>query len=473
MRDLLIFSMAFMLGCAGSDDQPLVPADPTLDSATTLDAELAGSNDAVDAAAMPPDAGESNHTSEVVDSLGPPDSGVGDAAVQPNDAGEMLDKPDAVGAADSSDAGGIQDTDGSQPEPQTLVMEELAQGFCSADGDIETEHAGYIGAGYVNTENTIGATIEWSVNAASALAVSVTWRFASESQRPATLWVNNVAVTPPLVFDDTGAWDSWVTLSTGVELVAGENQLRLRSDGPDGLPNIDRMEVFGVGISAGECIGPPIGPGPCGCESPAGEWGTVDQTIVVASGEVFDGGCQIYRANPDTLGEGDQSEFQSPVFRLESGATLKNVLLGAPAADGIHLYGDVTLENVHWLDVGEDAMTVKEEGTVNLDCGSATLAEDKIFQINAASTVYISNFTAFDAATFMRQNGDTTFELKAFIDQCDISDVETVFKTDGPTSHVTMTNTRYHNISDVLFQFDGEESNGNSAFSTMINCEEY
>lgn len=194
---------------------------------------------------------------------------------------------------------------------------------------------------------------------------------------------------------------------------------------------------------------------------------------MVSAGEVFDGQCLIYRANADTLGTGDQSEGQAPLFRLEGGATLINVVLGASAADGIHLYGDVTLENVHWLDVGEDAMTVKREGTVHLDCGSATLAEDKIFQVNAASTLHISNFTASNGGKFIRQNGGTSFEVQAFIDRCDISDVGNVFRTDSATSHVTMTNTRYSDIRGALFERDGEESNGTSAFSTVLNSEEY
>jgi pectate lyase C len=52
-------------------------------------------------------------------------------------------------------------------------------------------------------------------------------------------------------------------------------------------------------------------------------------------------------------------------------------VIGASGADGIHLYGDVTLENIHWLDIGEDAMTVKESGTVYLNCGSSAQGEDK------------------------------------------------------------------------------------------------
>ncbi len=219
---------------------------------------------------------------------------------------------------------------------------------------------------------------------------------------------------------------------------------------------------------------PAIGPGPCGCTTPAGEFGTVNSTIVVEEGQVYDGGCKIFRANPDTLGDGDQGENQLPVFRVNDGGTLKNVILGASAADGVHLYGDVTLQNIHWLDIGEDAMTVKESGTVHLDCGSATKGEDKVFQVNAASTIYISNFTATDAGKFMRQNGGTTFKVDVFVDHSDISGMdECIFRTDSTSSQITFTNSRYSDIGDSLFIFGDDEVNGNSSQSSVTNIEEY
>lgn len=230
------------------------------------------------------------------------------------------------------------------------------------------------------------------------------------------------------------------------------------------------------GTSSGGSGGnpPAIGPGPCGCTTPAGEFGTVNSTIVVDEGEVYDGGCKIFRANPDTLGDGSQGENQLPVFRVNDGGTLKNVILGASAADGVHLYGDVTLQNVHWQDIGEDAMTVKESGTVNLDCGSAQNGDDKVFQVNAASTIHISNFTAKNAGKFMRQNGDTTFKVEVFVDHSDISSMdECIFRTDSSTSHVTFTNSRYSDIGDSLFIFGDDEVNGNSGQSSVTNIEEY
>ncbi|HLV65721.1 MAG TPA: pectate lyase [Polyangiaceae bacterium] len=198
------------------------------------------------------------------------------------------------------------------------------------------------------------------------------------------------------------------------------------------------------------------------------EFGTVSSTIVVRSGETFDGQCRRYRADPNTLGDGSQDEDQSPVFKIEDGGRLINVVLGSPAADGIHTYGDVTLENVVWEDIGEDALTIKQSGTVTLDGGSARNGDDKVFQVNAASTFRVSNFRASNAGKFIRQNGGTSFKVEVFIDRCDISDMdEAIFRTDSSTSTVTMTNTRYSNIGDELFM------GVNPANITVSNNTEY
>lgn len=260
----------------------------------------------------------------------------------------------------------------------------------------------------------------------------------------------------------------------GAAGVAGSNNAG-GSKSSGGAPNSAGSSAGGSTSSAGSNNAgsgnvPAIGPGPCGCTTPAGEFGTVNSTIIVKSGEVYDGKCMIYRANPSTLGSGDQSEGQSPVFRIEDGGTIRNVVLGASAADGIHTYGDAVLENIHWLDIGEDAMTVKQSGTVRLNCGSAKQGADKMFQVNAASDIFITNFTGKDAGKFMRQNGGTTFRINVTVDHCDISDMdEVIFRTDSTTSHVTLTNTRYSRLGKGLFMFDDNVVNGNSGQSTVSN----
>ena len=177
-----------------------------------------------------------------------------------------------------------------------------------------------------------------------------------------------------------------------------------------------------------------------------GQGGVVNETIVVKKGQTWDGKGKRYTAGKN-LGDGSQKEGQKPIFKLEDGARLINVVLGKPAADGVHTYGTVELKNIVWEDIGEDAMTIKESGTVTLDGGSAKDGDDKVFQINAASTFRVSNFKAANAGKFIRQNGDTTFKVQVFIDKCDISNMkESIFRTDSKTSTVRMTNTRYSKI---------------------------
>jgi hypothetical protein len=192
--------------------------------------------------------------------------------------------------------------------------------------------------------------------------------------------------------------------------------------------------------------------GPTGstCSS-ISEFGTVNSTIVVKGGETYDGGCKRFKAG-SSLGNGSQDEGQDPVFVLEDGATLKNVVLGFPAADGIHTEGDANLYNIHWEDIGEDALTIEGSGTVVLDGGSAYKGADKTFQINAASTFRVSNFKASDAGKFIRQNGGTMFKVSVFIDKCDISNMkEAIFRTDSSSSTVSMTNTRFSDIGESNF----------------------
>ncbi len=204
----------------------------------------------------------------------------------------------------------------------------------------------------------------------------------------------------------------------------------------------------GQTCAAGKCTG---GTTMAGCSSIT-EFGTVSATIVVKNGQTYDGQCRRYKADPKTLGDGSQAEDQKPVFVVEDGGKLINVVLGAPAADGIHTKGSVTLENITWEDIGEDAMTIKESGTVILNGGSAKNGEDKVFQINAASTFRVSNFKASNAGKFIRQNGSTTFKTQVFIDKCDISNMdEAVFRTDSSSSTVSMTNSRYSKIGKSLF----------------------
>jgi len=128
-------------------------------------------------------------------------------------------------------------------------------------------------------------------------------------------------------------------------------------------------------------------------------------TQVIPAGTVFDGQNKVYN-----LSGGSQSEGQPAVFDVQDGATLKNVIIGPLAADGIHCLGNCTLDHVWWQDIGEDAATaLGPAGTVmNVTCGAAYNGSDKTFQFNGRGELRISNFYAANAGKLVRSCGDCT-----------------------------------------------------------------
>jgi pectate lyase len=133
---------------------------------------------------------------------------------------------------------------------------------------------------------------------------------------------------------------------------------------------------------------------------------TVTATVTI-SGTVDE---KLVRFVPSGLGNGGQGESQKPVFELKPGATLKNVIIGAPGADGIHCEATCNLVNVWWEDVGEDAATLlgtAPSGSVmTIDGGGAQKASDKVFQHNGPGTMVIKNFYVDDFGKLYRSCGN-------------------------------------------------------------------
>ncbi|RMO75988.1 pectate lyase [Pseudomonas syringae group genomosp. 3] len=155
-----------------------------------------------------------------------------------------------------------------------------------------------------------------------------------------------------------------------------------------------------------------------GSTEQAGKINVVRDTIKVGAGEVFDGHGATYTADK-SMGNGDQGENQKPMFELAEGATLKNVNLGENEVDGIHVKAknaqEVTIDNVHAQNVGEDLITVKGEGgaavtNLNIKNSSAKGADDKIIQLNANTHLKVDGFKADDFGTMVRTNGGKQFD---------------------------------------------------------------
>jgi hypothetical protein len=131
----------------------------------------------------------------------------------------------------------------------------------------------------------------------------------------------------------------------------------------------------------------------------------------------FDGGMKRYYGTGD-LGSGGQDEGQDPLFDLPNGGTLKNVILGAPAADGVHCEATCTLQNVWWEDVGEDAATFKgtsSSAVYTVTGGGAKRADDKVFQFNGAGRLTITKFQVSDFGKLVRSCGNCSKQYKRTI----------------------------------------------------------
>ncbi|MET0355161.1 MAG: pectate lyase [Cellvibrio sp.] len=139
----------------------------------------------------------------------------------------------------------------------SFTIEEAQAGFCRVDGiAVETTNTGYTGEGYTNANNAQGAAIEWAVNAPSSGRYTLTFRFANggTASRSGSLLINggsngNYSLSLPT----TGAWATWQTTSVEIDLVQGNNQLKLAGATSDGLANIDSLKIEGAQTSAGTC----------------------------------------------------------------------------------------------------------------------------------------------------------------------------------------------------------------------------
>ncbi|WP_302884935.1 T9SS type A sorting domain-containing protein [Wenyingzhuangia gilva] len=141
----------------------------------------------------------------------------------------------------------------------SIVIQENEAGFCGVDGTIDTNNEGYTGAGFANTSNTFGSGIDWSVSVPSSGTYVLKWRYANggTSDRNGNVIVNGTNVTSA-PFPSTGNWTTWElnnNSTVSVNLSQGVNKIRLVATSPDGLGNIDQLEIEGGTPSVAGCNG--------------------------------------------------------------------------------------------------------------------------------------------------------------------------------------------------------------------------
>lgn len=176
-----------------------------------------------------------------------------------------------------------------------------------------------------------------------------------------------------------------------------------------------------------------------GTLSPDAPWpsptGTTQLTATITVTGTYDGGGKRFQG-----WGGSQAEGQAPLFTLADGATIKNVVIGDAAGDGIHCKGSCTIQNVWWEDVGEDAATMEKSAgssaVMTINGGGAKSAADKVFQHNGDGTMVITNFQASNIGKLVRSCGNCSTQYQRDV-------VIQNVKVTAPASKVAYINTNY------------------------------
>lgn len=180
---------------------------------------------------------------------------------------------------------------------------------------------------------------------------------------------------------------------------------------------------------------------------------TLKAPIVVKAGTTFDAKLTKYVAAP-VLGDGSQREGQRALFILEPGATLKNAILGFPAADGVHCktapLKTTKVINCHWLDVGEDALTITGNGKFLASACQFQHATDKSVQINSAAEVTLSNCRFRKFARAIRgcgTCGNIAYDITA--EDCTAYDGDTFLKLSNSKGRGVIRGLKAKNLSTI------------------------
>ena len=131
-----------------------------------------------------------------------------------------------------------------------------AEEACDVHGIMmEDRNAGFSGAGYVNTENELGAHASWMLHSMENGTYTISFRFANgggDLSRDARVVINGED-KGILLFPPTTVWTSWSVATTIVDLSSGIHELRLEAITEGGLANLDIL-YFSEGLSVAGCL---------------------------------------------------------------------------------------------------------------------------------------------------------------------------------------------------------------------------
>ncbi|KAH8594652.1 putative pectate lyase E [Bisporella sp. PMI_857] len=174
----------------------------------------------------------------------------------------------------------------------------------------------------------------------------------------------------------------------------------------------------------------------------------------------------------------DDTGSSNAVFIVKPGGTLKNVIIGANALEGVHCEGACTLVNVWFRDVCEGQYLPIGTGTVLIQGGGAQNAKDKVVQANGRGTTTIKDYTVVNVGKLYRSCGNCSNNGGPR------NVIVTGLKANSVTSAVVGINSNYGDVSTIsgscgksikktCQQFTGIEKNGSAEspkVSSTANC---
>lgn len=228
----------------------------------------------------------------------------------------------------------------SAAQSATTDVYQAENAFDIDEGVVESEHPGWTGTGYVNVANAVGSRIWFVVGAPGTTSATLRIRYANGASmyRPIQVVVNG-RNGPVMNGGSTGAWTTWVTVSTTVNLTKGNNDLLLVSTMSDGLPNIDRIELvqnFSQTLQAENAF--------------AIEDGVVE---TIHSGYTGTGYVNVHNSTDSFIWHVVQSGVAGPVrvaVRYANGATVgRPIQVSANGNAGVNIPGAATGAWTNWV----------------------------------------------------------------------------------------------------------------------------
>jgi hypothetical protein len=126
---------------------------------------------------------------------------------------------------------------------------------CTVDGvKLESSNEGFLGQGYVNTTNAIGAAVTWIVNSDIDKTTTLSFRYANgdSTNRDGQLSINGITASN-LLLPSTGDWIVWEVVSVNVALKKGANTIKVAATSATGLANLDLI-YLPAGVTSSNCV---------------------------------------------------------------------------------------------------------------------------------------------------------------------------------------------------------------------------